>query len=221
MEEHESSAAARSSDSSARRRKKKKEEEEDQEDICQFWTTQVLLTPLVIHKVHLKLRGFTVPLSYCTRQACSQLRAARGLSLCLALVSAPRVVQTTGWCNRVRHREWCRLESSIRGARIFASFSAPRVVRTAEGRASALKVVRTTGRFTLHSARRVAVDTALKVVWTAGRCQIRGAAGTCKVTSHSEQALLPASRQQPELLRVSHMVALSVSRLCPQPVCRF
>ena len=61
-------------------------------------------------------------------------------------------------------------------------------------------MVRTPGRITLRVARRFAVDTALKVVWTAGRCQIRGAAGTCRDTSHSEQALLPTSSQQPEFL---------------------
>ena len=43
----------------------------------------------------------------------------------------------------------------------------------------------------------IAVVTALNVVWTSGRCQIRGAAaGTCRVTSDSEQPLQPALRQQ-------------------------
>ena len=63
---------------------------------------------------------------------------------------------------------------------------------------------------------------ALKVVRTTERSKIRGAAvRTCRVTSDSWRALLPVLRSQPVFLWVTHVVALSVSRLCSQPVCRF
>ena len=107
----------------------------------------------------------------------------------LPFATAPTVVRTSGIysscgraCRSLRHRKWYgQLEFTLRGAKLCAIGSAP-------------KVVRITGRLSLRGAKLCGVVTALKVVGLLAGAQIRGAA--VGATSDREQTLLPALRQQ-------------------------